>query len=866
MTKIWLIAIFVSLWLAEQGNAATINAASCASSAITTAINAASPGDTVSVPAGTNCSLPSSTISGISVIGAGKTTSGSVVTSGSLTLDKHATYVTRMSGFRFTHSGLKFRATGSRTNKPFIVDNIYAVIGSPDTFVIETNGGIVHSSDFVASGGSSADTIRVQLGAATDEWQQPVTLGSMDSTGERNIYFEDNTWTGFLEISWDCDNGGRVVARHNTFTDSSITAHGGGSGTSGNDTSTVGCRHMEIYDNTFVRVSNAYAINKWVWMRGASGVIANNVIPRADSPDGSSYPNKNELQLSVGCPGAYPVRYQVGQTSDTADATPDYPLAIFGNTGAGTSDSNFITQNQNPNNSCANPSSYIQAGRDYVTSNTWGWSSYTYPHPLRAGGDTQAPTAPSGLSATTASYSQINLSWTAGTDNVGIAGYDIQQCSGSGCTPSGTIYQTSGTGTTYSSTGLSASTLYRYWVRSRDAAGNVSAYTSIAQATTSAAPTYTVTPSSGANGSISPSSPQTVTGGTTTQFSITANSTYQATVAGTCGGSPSTGTGTFTYTTSAITANCTVTVTFSVITGPAALPEGPGLAAAYPNDSGIAADPAVIFFDGFEYTSASQLTSSGNWSQYYQSANTSIVTSPVFSGNKSLQFQLPATSSEIANAVTKNLASTYDTIFVRVYERFQNGFAVPQGGHNGIRISAGVYPGAGFIPTGSDFYMSIEQNVPYYGESPPGYTSAYTYHPEQRSQWGDLFYPDGKVLPYDATPGNFGSFFVSRPNFIPQYDRWYCYEFMLKANTPGQRDGRLAVWVDGVLIADWQNMRWRDVSTVKINHIELELHGQTNPALTRKWYDNVVIATSYIGPMATLIQLPAPLNLRWSPR
>ena len=53
---------------------------------------------------------------------------------------------------------------------------------------------------------------------------------------------------------------------------------------------------------------------------------------------------------------------------------------------------------------------------------------------------------------------------------------------------------------------------------------------------------------------------------------------------------------------------------------------------------------------------------------------------------------------------------------------------------------------------------------------------------------------------------------------------WICYEAMLKLNTPGSRDGRLAVWQNGTLIADWQNLRFRDVSTLKINKIMLE-HG-----------------------------------------
>ena len=73
---------------------------------------------------------------------------------------------------------------------------------------------------------------------------------------------------------------------------------------------------------------------------------------------------------------------------------------------------------------------------------------------------------------------------------------------------------------------------------------------------------HTVTPSAGAGGSISPSTPQTVSHGATRQFTVTANSGYSAGVGGTCGGSL---VGT-TYTTNAITADCTVTATFESVT------------------------------------------------------------------------------------------------------------------------------------------------------------------------------------------------------------------------------------------------------------------------------------------------------------
>ncbi|MBF0563827.1 MAG: VCBS repeat-containing protein, partial [Nitrospirae bacterium] len=70
--------------------------------------------------------------------------------------------------------------------------------------------------------------------------------------------------------------------------------------------------------------------------------------------------------------------------------------------------------------------------------------------------------------------------------------------------------------------------------------------------------TFTVTPSAGSNGTISPSTPQTVAYNVTTQFTVTPNSGYIASVGGTCGG---TLTGN-TYTTLPITANCTVVATF----------------------------------------------------------------------------------------------------------------------------------------------------------------------------------------------------------------------------------------------------------------------------------------------------------------
>jgi Concanavalin A-like lectin/glucanases superfamily/Chitobiase/beta-hexosaminidase C-terminal domain/IPT/TIG domain/Fibronectin type III domain len=103
------------------------------------------------------------------------------------------------------------------------------------------------------------------------------------------------------------------------------------------------------------------------------------------------------------------------------------------------------------------------------------------------GGDTTPPTAPSNLTATPISASQINLAWTASTDNVGVTGYYVQRCAGAGCTNFAQVASVSGTATTYNDTGLAASTSYSYRVDATDAAGNLSAFSNTATATTSTA-------------------------------------------------------------------------------------------------------------------------------------------------------------------------------------------------------------------------------------------------------------------------------------------------------------------------------------------------------------------------------------------
>ncbi|MFF4983868.1 endo alpha-1,4 polygalactosaminidase [Streptomyces sp. NPDC001046] len=80
--------------------------------------------------------------------------------------------------------------------------------------------------------------------------------------------------------------------------------------------------------------------------------------------------------------------------------------------------------------------------------------------------DTQAPSAPTGLTATGSTSSSVSLSWSAATDNVGVTGYDVYRDGNKVGTTSGR---------TYTDSGLAAGTTHRYQVKAKDAAGNVSA-------------------------------------------------------------------------------------------------------------------------------------------------------------------------------------------------------------------------------------------------------------------------------------------------------------------------------------------------------------------------------------------------------
>jgi len=118
-------------------------------------------------------------------------------------------------------------------------------------------------------------------------------------------------------------------------------------------------------------------------------------------------------------------------------------------------------------------------------SSSGGWIMQLAAFKAASGTGGTPPTAPTNLTATSVSSTQINLSWTASTSSGStIAGYRVDRCSGAGCSNFAQI--ASPTTTTYGDSGLTASTSYSYYVVAVDANGLVSSNSNTATATTQA--------------------------------------------------------------------------------------------------------------------------------------------------------------------------------------------------------------------------------------------------------------------------------------------------------------------------------------------------------------------------------------------
>lgn len=298
---------------------------------------------------------------------------------------------------------------------------------------------IWHISADASPFSTAAQFFRIKGAPLSNGWNAASTMGTADTTGLNNAYVEDSDVHTFLN-STDFDDDTRAVWRYILEDDASMTTHG-------SDSSTLGNRHFEVYNDVGIQEGYNSApyyytfdlSNGWIYVRGGTFVWYNNNFPLLNSAD---YP-KNDISLTIQtlrrstsneftCWGAgastggqyYHAPRQIGYGYVTGTGTATYPTDGYNSTSyddygyIGDSEPIYIWNNfSSPEsvsledyspNQCTNPdtvTNYAVLNRDYYDGSTAkpGWSPYTYPHPLTQGSGTSGSVAPpTGLAATVA--------------------------------------------------------------------------------------------------------------------------------------------------------------------------------------------------------------------------------------------------------------------------------------------------------------------------------------------------------------------------------------------------------------------------------------------------------------------------------
>lgn len=281
---------------------------------------------------------------------------------------------------------------------------------------------------------------------------------------------------------------------------------------------------------------------------------------------------------------------------------------------------------------------------------------------------------------------------------------------------------------------------------------------------------------------------------------------------------------------------------FRVFHDPGQLPAAQnGLAYSYDGDVGVDGHPDVYEHTTFGNTS---------WADVYANADSStlqlVSTAPGFEqlDGPALRITVPAgenTGSGFAFKFEDQTGSEPEEIYFRYYVRIDQSWEPTYGGKfPGISGTYGVAGWGGRPSNGTNGWSArglyqpsvVGVDNPFFDTVPVGH---YVYHADQPTQWGD------NVLWQDGYLG-----------FLEK-DRWYSVEQHLVLNTPGVNDGVLETWIDGRKAYRETNWRWRDTADLKIEQIWMNVyHGGT--AVPDQdislFIDNVVIAGSYIGPMA----------------
>ena len=306
-----------------------------------------------------------------------------------------------------------------------------------------------------------------------------------------------------------------------------------------------------------------------------------------------------------------------------------------------------------------------------------------------------------------------------------------------------------------------------------------------------------------------------------------------------------------------------------------------GIAARYPRDVGIDADPAVVFVESFETTLPEIL---GRWEDIQSESSMSLTDDvpPSSAGTTSLlMHKTPGdgtTGAHLYRRIVPDRGTGYERLYARMYLKIDENadvihhFGTNLGGNNPATpwpmVSAGNQ---------TDGDVSFWTGIEPYGDA--WRWDFYTYWMEMRS-WenddgsGTSFY--GNAFLRDTADGNWDPI-----GPVVQRGQWVSVELMVQVNDLGERDGEQAFWIDGELVRDggqiishlgpgypngswlrdkwspdpagepFEGFRWRTAAELLVNYVWLYVYTEEDSYDIPVWYDDVVVATQYIGPLYT---------------
>lgn len=309
------------------------------------------------------------------------------------------------------------------------------------------------------------------------------------------------------------------------------------------------------------------------------------------------------------------------------------------------------------------------------------------------------------------------------------------------------------------------------------------------------------------------------------------------------------------------------------------LPEGPGLAARYPGDVGIAKDPQIVFVEDFEAPTLEALAK--RWDDVHGSAIMALADdAPPGSGGRRSLLMTHVGGKGTGAHLYRRLLPGYDRLFVRFYVRFD-----PHCGpihhffHVGGYNPPTAYPqgGAGTRPRGDERFST--------GVEPFGGAWVWDYY----SYWMEMrgSPPRGQT---------WGNRFIHEPKLGVRRGAWTCAELMMQMNDVGEQNGQMALWIDGKRVshlgqgfpkgkwtydtftpgsggegirwndavggperfavpaggAGFDGFRWRKDERLKINYLWVLLYitKEAPDHISKVWFDQIVVSKAYIGPIA----------------